>query len=338
MTGSRWFLVIPPEGAARTVAQHTAEAFLECLGPSNVKIFDTAIYRKAYTGMLTISDENMLVDLVNQSLAISCLDFGTTHCLVGALAPVTLFSLLLLRKYSIQTIHWFYEDYHKALYWKTILDGYDYFFAIQHGEIETHCGKKNITFRYLPTAAACASLPWEDKERIYDTVFIGIPSRYRIGILEYLAKNGIHLCIGGSGWNQYHGILEPSIIKKSWESEEESFQLLLQAKTGINLSLDDPAGRDDVHISPRVYDICAAGCRLVTEAVPLFTEAFPDAEAFFFGSPKEALDQITERADNAESTINNRTTVLRHHRYVNRVNTILQTVSERVNKTPNAPK
>jgi hypothetical protein len=332
MNTGRWFLVIPPEGAARTVAQHAADAFLERLGPSDVKIFDTATYRKAFTGMLTVKDKNMVVDLISQSLAVSCLDFGATHCLVGALAPVTLFILLLLRKYSIKTIHWFYEDYHKARYWKTVLDGYDCFFTIQHGEIEALCREKGVAFRYLPTAGACASLPFENKERIYDAAFIGIPSRYRIAVLEHLAENGMHLCIAGSGWDQYHGILEPSIAKKNWVGEEETFQLLLQSRTGINLSLEDPAGRDDIHISPRVYDICAAGCRLVTEDVPLFTEAFPDAESLFFSNPEEALDRISRRTatstDNADSMINNRNNVLKHHRYVNRVETILQTVSK----------
>jgi len=330
MKNTRWFLVLPPEGAARTVALHTAEAFEKRLGSDTVKVFDSATYYKAYSAMLRTPDDTMAVDLLNQSLAVACLDFETSYCFVSALSPVTLFTLNLLRKYSITTMHWFSEDFHKAQYWKQVLSGYDHFFAIQKGEVETTCQQMRIPFHYLSTASTLASLPFRNEERFYDVAFIGLPSSYRIGFLESFVQQGFRLCIAGSGWNQYHGILDSSIVKNTWINEEESFDLFLKSKVGLNLSFDDPSHRSDVHISPRVYDICTAGCYLFSENVPLFREAFPDVEATLFGNVSDAVSQLkaflTGRDFSDSHLEKNREYVLNSHMYANRVDSIIATV------------
>jgi hypothetical protein len=111
MSESKWFIVIPPSGAARVVAQHTAKNFIKKSGTCNVKIFDTLIYQNSFRALLKEPDETLVVDLLNQSLIVSCLDFGTTHFFSGALSPVSLFSLNILKKQHVKTIHWFFEDF-----------------------------------------------------------------------------------------------------------------------------------------------------------------------------------------------------------------------------------
>ena len=270
----------------------------------------------------------MAVDLFNQTFAVTCLDFQPTHCLVAALAPVTLFTLQLLKKYGIITTHWFFEDYRKATYWESVVTGYDHFFAIQRGPIEAACAASGATYHFLPTACSCADLPFTSSPRPYDSVFIGIPSSYRVAVLEALARNGTKLAIAGSGWQAYRGILEPMIVSTAWVHEETSFALMQQSKTGVNLSFDNPAGRKDVHISPRVYDMFAAGCLVAGEDVPLLNETAPGASVATFSSSEEAVSTIAGLLEtytyDDERILKNRKLVLDNHRYVHRVAEIMR--------------
>ncbi|MBN1760727.1 MAG: glycosyltransferase family 1 protein [Chitinispirillaceae bacterium] len=328
MTGQRWILVIPPEGAARNVAHHTANAFLKLLGQDTFKVVDSASYLHAFTQLLRTPDDSMTVDLFNQSLTVTTFNFQPTHLLVTALAPVTLFTLNLMRKYGIRTIHWFFEDYRKATYWESVIEGYDHFFAVQRGNLQERCAGTDTAYCFLPTACACADIPYTNGKRPYDLVFIGLASSYRASVLETLARGNLRIAIAGSGWNQYHGPLEPMIVTSSWVNDEQAFSLMQQSKTGINLSFDNPSGREDVQISPRLYDLMAAGCLPVSEDVPLLEMAAPGAQVSRFSTADEAVVVVKKLLEGYSPQdhriVENRALVLNRHRYVHRIEEIIR--------------
>lgn len=329
MNGQRWILALPPEGAARSVALQTANAFSSLFDQNHFKTFDAATYLQGYRKLLRSPDDTMVIDLFNQSFAVSCFDVQPTHCLVMALAPVTLFTLQLLRKHGITTVHWFIEDYLRATYWESVLDGYDHFFAVQHGRVEKRCEHTSATYHFLPTASSAAEhTPAFDGERTIDAVFIGIPSPYRITVLEALYRAGCRLAIAGSGWEQYRGVLQSAITTAAWVNEEQSFALMERAKTGINLSFEAPGGRENIQISPRAFDLMAAGCIPVCEDVPLLDETIPDARITRFSTIEEAVSRVQEILGNYSPDdtriARNRDLVSQHHRYIHRVERIIR--------------
>jgi hypothetical protein len=331
MKDNRWFFVIPPDGAAKTVAKNISNAFKTIISQESIKIFDTFTYLSAFKTLLRNPDPDTTVDLLNQSLVVSSLDFGTTHILSGALSPLTLFTLNLLRKQGITTVHWFYEDYQKASYWKDVISGYDHFCAIQKGILPSECEKAGSKYHYLPTATCCACRI-QPSERKFDIAFIGIPSPYRISILEHLACQGFHLLIAGSGWGAYEGILKKSIISNTWVDNEISFSLLNQSKIGLNISIENPSGRSDVHISPRAFDILASGCILLTEKVPLIADTLPLCKYHTFNSIEDAVIKACKILNDYESECmtaqQNIEIIISQHTYKNRATDILNYVND----------
>ncbi|MBD3421174.1 MAG: hypothetical protein GF398_13745 [Chitinivibrionales bacterium] len=284
----RLFLTLPPDGAAREVAEQVAAA----LTIPEFKVFDTAKYLTAFKAMLKAPGKELAVDLLNQSLIVQALDFAATHVLVTALSPVTLFSLNLLRKHNIKTAHWFYEDFKRAIYWQDVVAGYDAFYAVQRGEIERVCGARHIDFALLPTASSLSATVSTVKN--YDIAFIGIPSRYRIRILENLAHNGLSLAIAGSGWTGYTGILAGSIMSSDWINARDGAKLLSAARIGLNLSYAPPIDNPDAQLSPRAYDILASATLLLTEKTPLASELL-DGYAYRTFSPDEDIVLIVRQ-------------------------------------------
>ena len=335
MSDQRWVITIPLEGAARTVAVHCALALSERIGMSSCKVLDLRTYYNAYSNMMKTPDETMIVDLCNQTITVETIDFSATHILVPALSPVTLFTLNLLRKCKVTTIHWFYEDYRRASYWREIISGYDFFCAIQKGPLVSACLKNNTTYCFLPTAVTLPELTSHALERAYDVAFIGLPSAYRIEVLENLAQNGIKLLIAGKNWSSYKGPLEKSIECGEWTPEDQSLLILSRAKIGLNLSYDSPwSDIENVHVGPRIFDIPAAGCILVTEDVPLLRESFPECTLFTFRSTEEVLkcvEAVLRDYPILRPVIEeNMACVREKHSYTNRVETLLQldTVSD----------
>jgi hypothetical protein len=288
MTQKRWMMVIPPDGAARNVAHLAAKAFSEII-PDSFKIFDTLSYLKAYRQLLKNPEDELLVDLCNQSLVTSAIDFGTTHLLSGALSPVTLFTLNILKKINITTLHWFYEDYNRARYWQDILAGYDHFFAVQKGILPKICKEQNIQYHFLPTAQTVKPAIVHQNPGRYDIGFIGIPSTYRISILEKLHVSGFKCLIAGYGWNQYSGILDTSIVNREWVDDQQIAAYLSQVAIGINLSFENPFTREDSQVSPRVYDILSSGAVLLTENLDLLEETVAECHYETFINPDDAV-------------------------------------------------
>jgi len=327
MTTQRWFISIPPAGAARVVALHAADAIKNRLGIQNIKVFDCLAYQNGFANLLKVNDEDISVDLLNQSLVVSCLDFDATVFLSGALSPVTLFTLRLLKKQNIKTIHWFYESYKRASYWQMVVSGYDHFLAIQKGPIPGFCSRNGSKYHFLPTVCSSCDDGELSPEREFDAAFIGIPSRYRIEVLETLAASGLRLAIAGSGWRNYDGPLRAMILNDSWTDQSRSAQILKNCKIGLNLSVDDPAGDADTHISPRVYDVLAAGCILLTENVPLLYDSLQGCRFHTFSSQDEICGIVKGILESYSTefsyTESNRRIILQSHRYENRIDELL---------------
>lgn len=331
MNAARWFIVFSPEGAARSTGEEIIKAFSRSVTPDCIKTFDCAVYLHAFKNMLKAPDETMVVDLLNHALIVQCLEFHATHILVLALSPVTLFTLNLLRDQKITTAHWFYEDFRRAAYWKDVLAGYQYFFAIQKGPIIDECQRRNVRYVFLPTAASelPRDKPFTQREIKKDAAFIGIPSAYRTRVLEFLATHGIRLAIAGQGWDRYQGPLMPCIINGGWVDGKQSAAILQSAAIGINLSLNDPQrDRSNTHISPRVFDVLMSGGVLVTEEVPLIHEVLPDCSYHCFANEAEALSIIqavcAHPEKEQENIEKNRQAIKTGHLYVNRVQRIVE--------------
>ncbi len=325
---AKWFITLPPEGAARQAGQETISAFETVLGKKRCASFDCGAYLSAFRGMLKTADETMAVDLLNQSMLVQCLAFEATHLLVLALSPVTLFTLNILKKQNIRTVHWFYEDFRRAAYWKDVLDGYNFFLAVQRGPVETECQRRNVGFSYVPTAAgkACAGIPsGTGGSRAVDVAFVGIPSSYRAEVLRALHDAGISLAVAGSGWNAYKGPLMSSIVRAEWTSETQARDILTSAKIGINLSTHSPS--DDAQVSPRVFDVLAAGCILATEDTPLTRETLAGLHYLSFSGAQDAAQKIKAALANLgheqAHCQENARIVCCDHRYLNRVKEII---------------
>jgi hypothetical protein len=327
MNNPRWVVALSPDGGARAVAEKTAVAFRDLLGSDSCRVFDSRTYRDGYKKLLRQPDDQMVVDLLNQSLAVSCFDFQATHCLVGALCPATLFTLNLLRKHGITTVHWLYEDFRRAVYWKEVLSGYDHFCAIQRGPLPAACGEAGVSYHFLPTAGLTAELPLPEHPRLYDIGFVGIPSDYRISVLEGLSAAGLSVACGGEGWGGYRGILKKGIVSATWMTDEATLQLFSRSKIGINLSFADPADREHMHISPRACDIMAAGALLLTESSSLIGESLPGCSFTAFASPSAARSQalalLADYSSLGDAIAKNRRTVLDRHTYRCRVRDIV---------------
>jgi hypothetical protein len=327
---SKWFIVLPPAGGARQVAQNAVHAFSKVLPSSDFKVFDSLTYQNAFTKLLKEPLEEMVMDLCNHAIAVQCFDFDATHLLVPALAPVTVFTLNLLRKKHVTTIHWFFEDFKRAVYWQDTIPYYDYFLAIQKDPIPDACKKAGTTYHFLPTAATpgCEEAYLTERPKTIDCAFIGIPTPYRIAMLEFLAANNITLAIGGLGWSKYQGSLKPCIKAGDWIEGRAASDILWSAKIGLNLSAIDPEiDRMSTHISPRVFDIIAHGLALVTEDVPLIRDTLPDIAYHTFTRKEDALSRIkqilTEMDKESGTLISNAQAVAKNHTYLKRVEEII---------------
>ena len=333
-----WFILLPPEGAARQVATSLLNAFKQKLPEKSLHYFDCKKYYSGFNTMLKNPEENMIVDLLNQSLIVQCIQYEITHILVPALCPVTLFTLTLIKKQKITSIHWFVEDYRRANYWKDILPGYSWFLAVQKGFIQEECRKNNCQFAYLPTAPSDESLKFKrldtNLNKKTDIVFVGFPTPYRIEFLEYLLSQSFSLTIDGEGWDGYSGPLSDSIITGKWIDPQQAVQIMGSASIAINLSYAKPSGDlYDIQLSPRVYDILAMGTALLSEDVPLLHETVGDCHYYTFKNKEDAAGKIHQiisdlDKENIKNKIeNNRSIILQNHTWEKRAEQIIELCS-----------
>lgn len=294
-----WLFLLPIQGASREASLKLYCELEKQISPGKITPFDTDNYLKAYRSMLKNDDGEISVDIMNQSIVVSALQHNVTHLFVPALAPVTLFTLQLLKKNNIKTIHWFIEDFRRAEYWRSVLPGYSTFIAVQKGPVKEACKELGIHYEFIPTAVSIPPLKSKillnSNVRKTDCAFIGIPSEYRIHFLEDLHKRGISLKIAGEGWNRYLGVLKNSIIKGDWVNLEESTEIMHQCSTAINLSFASPSlDASSNQISPRVFDIFGAGLPLITEDIPLLYDTVKDYTYRTFKNSEEAAKEIRD--------------------------------------------
>lgn len=331
---SQWLFVLSPLGGARQASQNLNDAFQNCLEPSRLITFDSRKYLNSFKALLKTPDETMAVDLLNQALIVQCLQYSITHLFVSALCPITLFTLNLLKKQNIITIHWFFEDYRRALYWKEIIGGYTWFLAIQKKPFTSLCKSHGSRYAYLPTAASTkqnidsVSI---DKETTSDIAFVGLPSRYRIEFFEYLLSQGFTMSIAGEGWSNYRGSLESSIVSGIWVDEVETANILKSAIIAVNISVNRPTEEcDDTQISPRVFDILSTNQTLLTEDVPLIHETLGDCHFYTYRTKEEAVSQIKTilKKSHLNSLYShlkkNRDIILQKHTWANRAIQIIE--------------
>lgn len=325
----RWMVVIPPEGAARQVGEKAWEALGPLLPPEDRKLFDTKTYLDAFDKLLKNPTDDMVVDLANQALTVQCLDFRATRLLVVALSPVTRFTVDLLRRQGVVAIHWFIEDFRQAKYWKDVLPAYSHFLAIQRGPVEAACADAGVAYAYMPTASIlkprAAVKTW--RERTDGIAFIGFPSKYRVDVLEALAREGLPLKVAGLGWEKYRGPLEANLTGQGWFGPEEAFKLLENSRIGLHLPSEDPgADRGNSHVSPRVFDILAAGCLLMSEEAPLIRETLKHCDFVEFrgalDAGRKAKAALSEGVPSSRLATN-RETALRDHSFERRMRQIL---------------
>lgn len=328
-TSNKWIMTLPPEGAARQVGEKVWETLCGLLPAPNRKLFDTKNYLDAFDRLLKEPTDDMVVDLANQSLIVQCLDFRATHLLVLALSPITRFTVELLRRQGVVPIHWFFEDFREARYWKEVLPAYAHFLAIQRGPLEAACAESGVGFAYMPTAPILRPRQtvkaWRDRGETI--AFIGFPSAYRIEVLEALARDGLPLKVAGVGWEKYRGPLEPCMTGKGWFGPDEAFKLLENSRIGLHLPSEDPgADRGNSHVSPRVFDIIAAGCMLLCEEAPMIRETLGSCHYREFrgaaGAVKAARTALHD-GFSEEALASNRAIVLRDHSFARRMTEIL---------------
>lgn len=331
---AKWMLVLSPFGAARQASVALARELAGLLPGDSLHTFDSKRYVASYTSLVKREDQDTIVDLTNQSLIVSCMEHEITHLLVMALSPVTLFSLQLLKRRGITTVHWFIEDHRTVDYWQDVLPGYDWFLAIQKGPVPEKCRANSCHYVYLPVAAdpACIQATGDatPNERRADAAFIGFPSPYRISVLEHLAAGGVSLAIAGHGWQLYSGPLSSAIESTDWVMPSGAAAIMRRSAITINLSKHEPPeDRSDVHLSPRVFDALAAGAVLLTEDVPLLHATIGNLHYHTFRDREEAVTRIAAlpgepSADERASLEMNRAGIMAHHMWRNRAEEILE--------------
>jgi len=288
-------IVLPPEGAARQVGLDLLASAQASPDGGACVAFDTKAYLDGFKKLLREPDDDMRVDLTNQALIVSALDHAVTHLLVIALAPITYFTLRLLQKQGIKTLHWFIEDFRQAAYWRQVLPAYHAFCAIQRGPLEIAGAEAGIRFHFLPTACGPMALSASRQGKAWSLrldalVFIGLPSAYRVRVLEALMAAGAVLGLAGTGWSLYQGPLSKAVIRDTVNSEE-STALLSQYRYGLHLPYEDPAAdRAQSHVSPRVYELMALGCIPLIESGPLLRECLAETKVKWFEGPEEAVN------------------------------------------------
>jgi hypothetical protein len=288
-----WLHVIPPEGAARQAALDLSEAAMQSEPTGSHKRFDTKPYLDGFAQLLKNPTDDMRVDLMNQALIIAALEHQCAVMCITSLAPVTLFSLRLLRQQGITLIHWMVEDYRVATYWRQVISAYHAVFAIQTGELSSRCQELGIPYFYLPTAyspVVCSIPILPLTQRTVDFVFIGLPSPYRLLVLDALRLAGAQLQVGGTGWEHVSGPLRQCVLEGDVQKPQHSLLAQSKARFGLHIPYDDPkTERSQCHLSPRHFDMLALGCPLVCETSPLVQSWLKGYDCFWFEGAEQVV-------------------------------------------------
>ena len=330
---SNWMIVVPPEGAAREVAVDFSKHF-QSLHVGQTIYFDCKNILQVYDEILTPESRGMSLELFNQTLVCQVLEKKIDFVLVCATSPITKFALSILNDLPVKLIHWFYEDYRRVPYWKDTYSFYDYFLCVQEGEIKEIINKSPAQYQFFPTAAASVNIP-PSLEKKWDLCFIGIPSSYRVGVLEYIKQNSnTNLYIAGAHWDKYQGgILRECIHTQDWVTPEVMCETFQQSHLVLNLSFHDPAeDRENCQISPRVFDVFNSGSWLITESLPLMTlqcDQYSYSEFKALEELPQLIQSLLDKKESLTQEVNqNKFRAQVEHTYKHRAQRMLDLVKE----------
>jgi hypothetical protein len=322
--------LIPPMGAARELSISGLNALSNIL-PDQVDSFDYKAYLEGYTNLLKIADDDLIADMIGQSLLTKVIEKKSEVVIVTALCPLSNYFISLFKSLKIKTALWYYEDYRTVPFWQQSISHYDFFFGIQKGQLESSFLNSTTQFHFLPNAAQSIpnTIP-SLNSRSFDLSFIGIPSEYRITFIEELISKGIKVAIAGKGWNEVNNpVLQPFIIDGNWVNPTKAFSIYSSSKFGLNLSVSPPKSNlDQNQVSPRAFDIISSGAYLITERSILNSISMTDLSYGEVTSPNEAI-QIIKSDINIESHIQkNMASIINKHSLEHRMQYMIEAITK----------
>ncbi len=283
---SSWAAIVPPEGGARDFTL----AFLRELEKQLVNplyVFDAKLEIENIAKEFTGFSEEKRWELFDQRLVCFVLETGAEILYTGGLAPVSAYSLRLLKRAGVFFVHHFCEDFRRATYYKQIVASYDLILTLQKEPLLKEIQNAGSTGFYLPNGAPELYFPTEVSRR--GVSFVGIPTPWRIYCLEMLHREGVPLTLAGQGWSEVAGDLSAVVVDGNWVGAQRRQEIFSQSLVSLNLSVDEP-GESDLYqqISPRLFEIPLCGAIPVSQNAPLLKELIPEVPQF------ESLNQLLE--------------------------------------------
>lgn len=277
-------VVLSPDGAARSYGMLILEE-LKKQG-QELQVFDCLKWRELLENSLQKHAVEFAVDLMGQALITQLVQYQIKRILVLPLSPVQPFFLNLMGQMGIRRIHWFYEDYRVAHYWRSVAPAYDVFLTMQKGQWLQQLDELKVKHQFLPMAASetCAQEARALTDRAWDFVFVGVASEYRVRTLMEIASWGYKVLVAGESWPVMQGV-EHYMPEINWLPEQLSWQLYGNSIFGLALSVEDPSlgnSRSEQQLSPRVYEMIACGCVPVFERLEQVAELLQDIEKIEF--------------------------------------------------------
>jgi spore maturation protein CgeB len=338
-------VVSPVAGGSHPIAGYCARA-LAALG-HEVTILDLAPFAPGMETLGTLFPRRRTRDALQASYVrfigeavLAAVDALRPDLLLAlAQAPLTTPVLAEIGRRGVVRAFWFVEDHRVFPYWRDVIGGYDWFFAIQRGDFLAEAGRlSGGRARYLPCAAdpgIHAPLALDDAERAEwgaPVSFVG--AGYRNRRLAFRSLLDLGLRIWGSDWTDA-GPLAPLVQRDGARIATADAVRIFNA-TAVNLNLHSSPWVDGVEprgdfVNPRTFELAAAGAFQLVDRRALLPELFvPDVEVATLGDATDLrervrhwLDRPAERAAIAAA---GRARVLAEHTYRHRMEALLEAV------------
>lgn len=352
MKSLRILVVLPLYGGSLPIGRYVASA----LQAENhlVEVFEAPDFYPAYDSMKNLKVttdrldylQNSFLNVVSQAILAKVETFEPDLVIAMAQAPLNHQALKRLRRDGVKTAMWFVEDYRLFTYWKSFAPFYDVFAVIQKDpfidELEA-IGQPNGL--YLPLAAQpdfhkpLELTPVEQRKFGSDISFMGAgyPNR-RIAFRELVHHD---FKIWGTEWEGDH-VLEPLVqLKGARVSPEDCVKIFNATKINLNLHSSIQAEELVSHgdfVNPRTFELASCGAFQLVDKRSLLAEAFADDELATFTSMSGLLEKIdyyvTHPEEGRAIAKKAQARVLKDHTYQQRMRTLLQFTTERIDGWP----
>lgn len=294
----RILVVLPRHGGSRSLGENILYALVK-MG-HEATAFDFGKYREGLGRLVPGGSEDLLTDLSNQALVVKALEIKADLVLVMALAPVSPFTVKVMRNGGLRTAHYFCEDLRAADHWKPIISAYDDFYIIQKDPwLSELRSRHNPRTHYLPHGAPLENLEEPVVPKEFNAVFVGAPYANRVRFFEKLCIAGADFKIFGWGWDRMP--LSPALKKRlvegtKWLSHAEIASIFNRSRMVINLHSTltgaevDPQGD---FINPRAFMVpLCRSLQLVDRRISLSEFFAEDLEIACFGSVAELAEKM----------------------------------------------